>query len=96
MGSFDPTYKPLGREAQSAFELRENRKARRVVLLYAAQWDSEESARRYFAAYRQVLEGKWKRITVASESADVVTGTGDDGAFELRRAGAVVTSVEGR
>ena len=80
----------------SAFELRENRKARRVVLLYAAQWDSEESARRYFAAYRQVLEGKWKRMTVASESADVVTGTGDDGAFELRRAGAVVTSVEGR
>jgi hypothetical protein len=77
------------------FELRENKKAGRVVLLYAAEWDSEESARRYFAAYRGALEKKWKKMSVASETADFVTGSGDDGRFELRRQGAIVTSVEG-
>jgi hypothetical protein len=77
------------------FELRENKKAGRVVLLYAAEWDSEESASRYCAAYREVLEKKWKKMSVASETADSVTGSGDDGRFDLRRKGAIVTSVEG-
>ncbi len=67
-----------------------------MVLLYAAEWDSEESARQYFAAYREILRKKWKKMTVDIESADAVTGTGDDGRFELRRKGAIVTSVEGR
>jgi hypothetical protein len=80
----------------SAFELRENKKAGRVVLLYAAEWDSEESARLYLTAYREVLAKKWKRMTVASESDGAVTGEGDDGRFELRRNGKVVTSIEGR
>jgi hypothetical protein len=77
------------------FELRENKKAGRVVLLYAAEWDSEESSRRYFEAYREALGKKWKKMSVASETADFVTGSGDDGRFELRRKGAIVTSVEG-
>jgi hypothetical protein len=34
-------------------------------------------------------------MSVASETADFVTGSGDDGRFELRRKGAIVTSVEG-
>jgi hypothetical protein len=78
-----------------AFELRENKKAGRVVLLYAAEWDSEESATRYFAAYAQAMRKKWTSMTVTSDEADALTGTGDDGRFELRRKGAVVTSVEG-
>jgi len=78
-----------------AFELHENKKARRVVLLYATEWDSEESARQYFSAYAQAMRKKWKTMTVASEEADAMEGTGDDGRFELRRKGAVVTSVEG-
>ena len=77
------------------FELRENKKAGRVVLLYAVEWDSEESAGRYFAAYRGALAKKWKKMSVATETVDSVTGTGDDGRFELRRKGAIVTSVEG-
>jgi hypothetical protein len=79
----------------SSFELRENRKAARAVLLYAAEWDSEPIARQFFEAYREVLTKKWKRLVVTSESADAVTGDGDDGRFELRRKGNVVTSVEG-
>jgi hypothetical protein len=77
------------------FELRENKKAGRVVLLYAVEWDSEESAGRYFAAYRGALAKKWKKMSVVSETADSVTGTGDDGRFELLLKGAIVTSVEG-
>ncbi len=77
------------------FELRENKKVGRVVLLYAVEWDSEESARQYFAAYREILGKKWKKLAVTSETADTITGTGDDGGFELHRKGTVVTSVEG-
>jgi hypothetical protein len=77
------------------FELQENKKAGRVVLLYATEWDSEQSATEYFAAYAQAMHKKWKNMTVNSEEPDALTGTGDDGRFELRRKGAVVTSVEG-
>jgi hypothetical protein len=77
------------------FELRENKKAGRVVLLYSTEWDSEASAAQYFAAYREIMRKKWKSMTIASEEANALTGTGDDGRFELRRQGAVVTSVEG-
>jgi hypothetical protein len=79
----------------STFELRENKKAARVVLLYAVEWDTEASARQYFAAYRQILRKKWKKMEVASEQPDSIAGTGDDGAFELRLKGNTVTSVEG-
>ena len=77
------------------FELQENKKAGRVVLLYSTEWDSEESAAQYFDAYREAMRKKWKNMTVASEAADSLTGTGDDGRFELHRKGAIVTSVEG-
>ncbi|MEO8591896.1 MAG: hypothetical protein ABI759_01115 [Candidatus Solibacter sp.] len=77
------------------FELRENKKEKRVVLFYATEWDSEDAARQYFTAYRAQLGKKWKQLSVATETADAVTGTGDDGRFELRRDGAKVTSVEG-
>jgi hypothetical protein len=79
----------------SNFELLENKKAGRVVLLYSSEWDSEESARTYFAAYREIMKKKWKQMSVTAEAEDSLTGTGDDGRFELRRKGAVVTSVEG-
>jgi hypothetical protein len=79
----------------SSFALLENKKIARVVLVYASEWDSEDAARRFFDAYRETLGKKWKTMTVASESADSVTGAGDDGRFELRRKAAIVTSIEG-
>jgi hypothetical protein len=79
----------------STFELIENRKAKRVVLLYAVEWDTEEIARQYFTAYRDVLKKKWKDMQVASESDEAVKGSSEDGRFELKREGTVVTSVEG-
>jgi hypothetical protein len=73
----------------------ESKKESRVVLLYCSEWDSAEWARKYFDAYRELLARKWKNMTVSAESADSVTGTGDDGRFELRLKGTIVTSVEG-
>lgn len=78
-----------------AFQLLENAKLHRVVLLYAVEWDTEDAARRYFIAYRRQLEKKWKQMTVTAERADSLDGTGDNGRFELRLAGKIVTSVEG-
>jgi hypothetical protein len=77
------------------FNLVENAKAKRVVLLYAVEWDTEEAAREYFSLYQRVLAKKWTKMTLASEQPDAVDGTGDNGRFELRRVGKVVTSVEG-
>jgi hypothetical protein len=77
------------------FVLMENKKDNRVVLLYASEWDSPDSARRFFQAYRQVLAKKWKQMTVDAETTDLIIGTGDDGGFELRIKGNTVTSVEG-
>ena len=79
----------------STFDLVENKKAGRVVLLYAVEWDTEEAARKYFAAYRTQLQKKWKQFHATSETEDAIDGTGDDGHFQLRRKGAVVTSIEG-
>jgi hypothetical protein len=66
-----------------------------VVLAYAVEWEDEASAAAYFSLYRQALARKWKRMTVDSETPTRIAGTGDDGRFELRRSGAIVTSVEG-
>jgi hypothetical protein len=79
----------------SIFELRESKKASQIVLLYAVEWDTEEAARSYFDVYHEALRKKWKKMEVASEAPDLLTGTGDDGRFELRRSGAIVTSMEG-
>jgi hypothetical protein len=79
----------------STYELRENKKASSLVLLYAVEWDTEDAARSYFDVYREALAKKWKKMQVTSQDSDCVTGTGDDGRFELRRKGSIVTSVEG-
>ena len=79
----------------SNFVLMENKKANRIVLLYASEWDSPDAARRFFQAYREVLAKKWKQMKVDAQTMELVTGTGDDGVFELRLKGNIVTSVEG-
>jgi hypothetical protein len=79
----------------SNFLLMENKGAARVVLLYVAEWDTENAARDYFAVYRQAMARKWHGMRVSAETTDSVTGTGDDGRFELRLKGKQITSVEG-
>lgn len=77
------------------YELIENRKLGRVILLYASQWDDADFARRYFAAYAKALRTKWKKMETALETSDTMKGRGDDGAFVLQLRDTSVTSVEG-
>jgi hypothetical protein len=84
---------PLWRGGQ--YRVYENRAKTRSVLVYASRWDTPETARRFFAFYRQALQKKWKRFDVGSESPARVSGSGDDGYFLLEAAGPAVTSIEG-
>jgi len=77
------------------YELMENKKKGRVILLYASQWEDAESARMFFQAYRKALARKWKQMQVGEETGDTVKGSGDDGDFVLHLNGTIVTSVEG-
>ena len=77
------------------FELLEDKAAGRVVLVYASEWDSEDAARQYLDVYRVSMQRKWKKMTLSSDTPDALTGEGDDGRFETKRTGAIVTSVEG-
>ena len=77
------------------YALMENRPAARVVLLYAAEWEDAEAAKRYFELYRKVLGKKWKRLEIQSQSESSVSGMGDDGYFLLQLKGSVVSSLEG-
>jgi hypothetical protein len=73
----------------------ERKTDKRSVLLYASEWDSLESARKMFEAYRQVLKGKWKEMTVATDTLGSLTGSGDDGDFRVWLAGTRLSAVEG-
>jgi hypothetical protein len=77
------------------YKLFESKGDRRVVLAYASDWQTEDAAREFFSRYRQILQGKWKKLRIEDESADSLRGEGDDGFFVLRREGAHVSSLEG-
>ncbi|MEQ1946263.1 MAG: hypothetical protein ABL995_03690 [Bryobacteraceae bacterium] len=78
-----------------AFRLFEHKKQKYSVLSYVSEWDSEQSARRYFELYESILRGKWKNIRVTSRSEMEIRGTGDSGDFAVRLAGKTVHSLEG-
>ena len=81
--------------AGSQYRLLEGRKSKRVMVVYASQWNDADAARRFFRLYRKVLEGKWKKLQIASQSDSVLTGEGDDGYFRVTLEGSVVRSTEG-
>jgi hypothetical protein len=64
-------------------------------LSYSSAWEDAGAARRYFEAYRKVLQGKWKSMAIDSETPGAIRGRGDSGAFVTSIEGNVVTSVEG-
>lgn len=65
------------------------------VLIYASQWDSDQEAVAFFAAYKNVLKAKWKRCDPVLNSESVFTGSGDNGYFICRLRGNMVSSIEG-
>jgi hypothetical protein len=70
-------------------------KAHKPVLEYASEWDSEEQASSFFAAYRKILQAKWKRCDIAIDTSSAIAGTGDNGYFVARLTGNGVSSIEG-
>ena len=96
----DYTSKPEGEQAAShlaggAYELSEYKRDKVPVLAFACAWDSEESAQKYFELYRRVLQGKWKKLEIASETPSEIAGHGDSGYFRAWRAGPTVYHLEG-
>jgi hypothetical protein len=79
----------------SQYRLLEVRKNKRIELVYASSWSDAPTAQRFFHLYRKILEGKWKKLQVASESDSVLTGQGDDGWFRVNLEGNIVRSTEG-
>jgi len=73
----------------------EHKRDKRAVLLYASEWDTAESARNMFDAYRKVLKGKWKNMRIDTDSPGSLTGSGDDGDFRVWITGTRMSSVEG-
>ena len=77
------------------YSLIENKLQGRVILRYVSEWDSAQIAQDFFRIYGQALRKKWKKMEVAGEGDDTLSGMGDDGYFLVRRSGAIVSSVEG-
>lgn len=71
------------------------KKHKQIVLEYASLWDSETAASDYLATYKQALRKKWKICDAITDTPDLFSGMGDPGYFVVRRAGQMVTSVEG-
>jgi hypothetical protein len=78
-----------------SFRLWEHKREKYPVLAYTSEWDSPDAAREYFGLYQRVLKGKWKMMEMTSQSAEEVSGAGDNGRFQLRLSGSLVQSIEG-
>jgi len=107
LGEFDHDvlFRQYGGEAEAKwaqkwrggqFRVYEHKKDKSTVLLYASEWTDVEAAKEAFRLYRLVLKGKWKNLTVDSESPTEVVGTGDGGPFRLKLEGTRLSSVEGK
>ncbi|HUQ92132.1 MAG TPA: hypothetical protein VM120_10670, partial [Bryobacteraceae bacterium] len=87
-----------GRHAQkwrgAQFRIAEHKKDKRMLLLYASEWEDVKAAQEAFRLYQQVMKGKWKKFEITSESETLVEGIGDDGTFRLLLEGTRLSSVE--
>jgi hypothetical protein len=81
--------------AGGSYALFEYKHDKLPVLAFASTWDSEESAAKYLELYHRVLEGKWKKPEIASQTSTEIAGHGDSGYFRAWREGASVYHLEG-
>jgi hypothetical protein len=81
--------------AGGSYELSENKRDKYPVLGIASAWDSPDSARKYFAEYRKVMQGKWKTLEIAKDTPEIVEGRGDSGYFRVWIDHDTVNQIEG-
>jgi hypothetical protein len=86
----------LGPKLRGAdYRVDETKPSHRMTLVYASDWDDEDAANRYFAAYQKVLRGKWKSVEITTDSPDLFSGKSEEGYFTVTRSGKTVLSKEG-
>lgn len=68
---------------------------RKPVLEYVSEWDSDATAARFFADYKQILRSKWKRCDASTDNRTTFAGSADSGSFITHLSGPRVTSIEG-
>jgi hypothetical protein len=78
-----------------SYALFEYKRDKLPLLAFASTWDSEDAAAKYLALYRRVLERKWKRLEVASQTVTEIRGHGDTGYFRAWKDGASIYQIEG-
>jgi hypothetical protein len=78
-----------------SYRLVEHKGDKYPVLGVASTWDSPESARKYFEQYRQVMQGKWKKLELAKDTPELLEGRGDSGYFRVWLDGVTVNQIEG-
>jgi hypothetical protein len=66
-----------------------------AALLYVSEWESEDAAAQYFAAWQKADRAKWKQVDVSAESANLFQGKSEDGYFRVTLKGTRVTAQEG-
>jgi hypothetical protein len=81
--------------AGGSYELFEHKREKFPVLGVASTWDSPESAQKYFEQYRQVMQGKWKKLEITTEMPELLEGRGDSGYFRVWTDGITVGQIEG-
>jgi hypothetical protein len=77
------------------YRLYETKRDKHPALTFAVEWDSPESARQFFDAYRALLAKKWKKLEIREQTSTRCAGDGDRGRFEVILEGSRVSSVEG-
>ena len=78
-----------------AFQLLENRRDHRRILLYASEWSDEKSAATFLWLYRKCMEAKSTNIHIAEKSDLEFSGQNDWGYFQVKRTGTRIDSIEG-
>jgi hypothetical protein len=72
-----------------------DKKEHHTSLLFATEWDSEDSAVSFLNAYQTVLEKKWKHLDKGDENTTHISGKSEDGYYRVERKGKIVISLEG-
>lgn len=78
-----------------AYRIDEAKSDHRLTLAYISEWQSEDAARRYFAAYKRVLRAKLKGVVIARDTDSAFAGGSDDGYFGVTLSGIRILSREG-
>lgn len=77
------------------FRVREKGAGGPASLAFAIEWDSEDTAKRFYRFYQDVCAAKWPSAEVVEEGDVWLYGEADEGAFILEVKGRTVTSREG-